>query len=158
MNHLVRGGLAGALATVPMTAVIALGGGFRHGRTPPPERIAETAARRANVRDNLPGPAFSASWLIAHVGYGGACGALFSLLGSHLPGPPITRGLTFGALVWGISYGALMPALHLYPPPHHQSPRQSALMLAAHVVYGATTGLLATERDTRLVGLASPVH
>jgi putative membrane protein len=75
------------------------------------------------------------TWL-AHFGYGGAAGALFSGTQHRFPGGFAVRGAWFGLLVWSGSYLGLLPALGvLKPATAHPIPR-NALMIMAHVIWG----------------------
>lgn len=139
MNTMVRGGLAGILGTGPMSLAIAAGRAAGLFRTPPPKQIIERAQAKAGIRHELPEPAVQASWLAAHLGYGAACGVLYTLLRPLLPTSPITAGLLYGGAVWGVSYLGLMPSLGLYPGPKADSPLRAAVMIVAHVVFGVTT-------------------
>ena len=137
MQTLVRGALAGLAATVPMTVVIVAGRAAGLLRTPPPVEIAENVAEQAGESPDRRSPAFQASWLTAHVGYGATCGALYALTRPLLPRSDINAGLLFGGAVWGVSYVSIMPALNLYPSAKDDSHRRQAVMIAAHAVFGA---------------------
>jgi uncharacterized membrane protein YagU involved in acid resistance len=49
-------------------------------------------------------------------------------------------GISFGLLVWAISYLGLLPALGLYPSPRKDTGRRTAIMVLAHIVWGAMLG------------------
>jgi uncharacterized membrane protein YagU involved in acid resistance len=139
------GGVAGLFATAPMTLVLEL---LRdrlpwHQQTLPPHRITMRVLGRIGQRHRLPrreqrlGATFA-----AHFGYGAAMGSLYAPLQAKLPGPGLVTGLGFGLVVWLVSYLGVLPALSLFPPPQRDAPRRTALMIAGHVVWGATLGLL----------------
>jgi putative membrane protein len=141
MERIVRGGLAGLLATIPMTLVIALGrvAGWLH--TPPPQTItARIAQRTTEAHPPRQSPGFQIVWLAAHHAYGAAGGALFAVLRPLLPRSDLAAGLLFGGAVWGVSYLGVMPALKLFPPAQDDSWRRQAVMIAAHAVYGTVLG------------------
>ena len=138
MNQLIRGGLAGILGTVLMTLVIAGGRAARLLWTPPPREITHNVTGSVGIRRHLPEPAFQAAWLAAHLGYGAACGVVYTLLRPLLPGAPVAAGLVYGGAVWGVSYLGLMPALALYPWPKEDSGSRVGVMIAAHAVFGTT--------------------
>jgi uncharacterized membrane protein YagU involved in acid resistance len=146
MNSLIRSGLAGFLTTAPMTLVIFGGRTLGLLRTPPPAQITANVQRRStNYRDapeDIPGPLFHTSWLLSHFGYGTGCGVLYPLLRPLLPRPPALRGLAYGLAVWGISYINLMPNRLLYPRVREDSLSRTAVMIAAHVVYGVALSAL----------------
>ena len=146
MNSLINSGLAGFLATGPMTLVIFGGRALRLLRTPPPVEITANVQRRlANDEDapeDIPRSVFQASWLLSHFGYGASCGLLYPLLDPLLPRPLVLRGLAYGLAVWGVSYINLMPQLRLYPPVREDRLSRAAVMIAAHVVYGVALSVL----------------
>ena len=77
MNTLRAGGLAGALATLPLTmAMTALHRILpKHERYPlPPELITRSLIGRAQTRVKLSEPELNALTLLAHFGYGAASG------------------------------------------------------------------------------------
>jgi hypothetical protein len=134
-------GLAGgALATLPMSAVmwIAQRSGLM-GRMPP-AKITDAAIDAAGV-EGTPTPARRAAASALHVGFGAAAGALFawwSARGRGRRGP--LQGAAFGTLVWLGSYAGWVPALGIMPPPHRDRPGRQPAMLLAHWVYGAVLG------------------
>jgi uncharacterized membrane protein YagU involved in acid resistance len=50
--------------------------------------------------------------------------------------------LAYGLAVWGVSYINLMPNLRLYPPVRDDRLSRTAVMIAAHVVYGVSLAVL----------------
>jgi uncharacterized membrane protein YagU involved in acid resistance len=146
MNSLIWSGLAGFLATAPMTLVIFGGRTLGLLRTPPPVQITANVQRRLttieDAPEHIPEPVFQASWLLSHFGYGAGCGVLYSRLRPLLPRSLVLRGLAYGLAVWGVSYINLMPNLRLYPPVREDRLSRTAVMIAAHVVYGVALAVL----------------
>ena len=147
MQTLARGALAGLAATVPMTAVIGAGWAAGLISTPPPVEITENLAEQAGENPDRQSPGFQAGWLAAHVGYGTACGVIFSAIRPMLPRSDLVAGLLFGGGVWGVSYISLMPSLNLYPSARDDSIQRQAVMIAAHAVFG--TALATIEHQLR---------
>ena len=110
MQTLARGALAGLAATVPMTVVIGAGRAAGLMGTPPPVEITENVAEQAGEQPDRQSPEFQAAWLAAHIGYGAACGVIFSAIRPVLPRSDLVAGLLFGGAVWGVSYVSLMPS------------------------------------------------
>ena len=104
-------------------------------------------AEQAGQDPDRQSPEFQTAWLAAHVGYGAACGAIFSAIRPVLPRSDLVAGLLFGAPVWGVSYISLMPSLNLYPSAEDDSNQRQAVMIAAHAVYG--TALASVEHRLR---------
>lgn len=145
MDKYLAGGIAGLVATAPMTAAMEM----MHRNLPPeeqyplpPREITMNVAEEVGLKDELDEEARLGATLAAHFAYGAACGAVYSSVSRHLPGPPVVRGIGFGLAVWTGSYLGLLPATHLLSSATHHPARRNALMIAAHVVWGATTGLL----------------
>jgi putative membrane protein len=98
------------------------------------------AATKVGLRKHLREPERTGATLVAHFGYGTAVGSLLGAIAPHGTAKATAAGAAFGLLVWTVSYLGVMLALDLYPPATRDSPRRNALMIAAHLVWGATTG------------------
>ena len=152
---LLAGALAGLAATVPMTVAMEA----MHRRLPqrqryplPPRKITMRAAGAVGVRHKLDEPERLGLTLAAHFGYGTAAGALYGPLSNRVKGPAAVKGMGYGLLVWAGSYLGLLPALGLLSPATDHPPRRNALMIAAHLVWGATLGLLTAWLTPRAQG------
>lgn len=144
MPAAVAGAISGLVATAPMTAAMlaldrALPGNDREDL--PPEQITEGIAERAGIRDDLPEPATKGVTAIGHFGYGAAAGALFGVTATRLPLPRALAGVAYALAVWSVSYLGWVPAARLMPPAHQQPARRNAIMIASHVVWGASMGI-----------------
>ena len=141
------GAVAGGLATGVMSAVMF--GAKRAGLMGemPPEKITSRFLDRIGWR-NRGKRSQDALASLAHVSFGAAAGSVYSALqrGIGLPGPPILAGALFGACVWFVSYQGWVPALGIMPPPDKDRPGRPQAMLLAHLVYGATVGLLVERK------------
>ncbi|HEV2292352.1 MAG TPA: DUF1440 domain-containing protein [Tepidisphaeraceae bacterium] len=142
---LLAGALAGLAATVPMT--IAMEVMFRQlparQRHPlPPRKITMRVARRAGFAQELNEPQRLGLTLAAHFGYGTSVGALYGTLSHRVNGPPVVKGMGYALLVWAVSYLGWLPVLGLISPATEHSARRNALTISAHLVWGATLGLL----------------
>lgn len=144
MNDFVRGAVAGLAATAPMTLAMSA----MHRALPPeeryplpPKRITMRLADEAGFKDELGERERNALTMLAHFDYGAAMGGLYGLLEPRLPGPPAAKGVGFGLAVWTVSYLGLLPLAGILKPATEHPPRRSALMIAAHVVWGASLGV-----------------
>jgi len=148
-HTLVRGAIAGVAATIPMTLVIAAGRAAGLMRTPPPKQImanAEAAAGMDGARDE----AFTARWMISHVAYGVGCGVLYGVARPHVPGGrsnAVQDGLAFGGAIWAASYCVVMPALGVFPWPWDDDHTRTAVMIAAHGVFGVALAAASARLD-----------
>lgn len=144
MNRILLGALAGLAATAPMTLAMKL----MHEQLPreeqyplPPRQVTEGVAEKAGVREQLDEDERQAATWVSHFAYGTACGALYgALTGEGADGRPMLAGVGFGLAVWAGSYLGWLPAAGITSPATEHPPRRNALMIASHVVWGATTG------------------
>jgi hypothetical protein len=145
MNHaterILVGAGAGALATLPMSAVMLVAQRLGLLGKAPPAKITDAALGAVRViasrreRKALTG--------LAHLGFGAGVGALFSLVRPAQPTPAraAVEGAAFATAVWGLSYAGWVPALGIMPPPSRDRPGRPATMLVAHWVFGAVLGV-----------------
>jgi uncharacterized membrane protein YagU involved in acid resistance len=137
--RVLRGGVSGIVATLLMTGVMYAGKWAGLLETPPPKEITAHAGRKAAVPpEDVPDSTFDVTWVAAHFGYGAACGALFGLLIPVLPRRAWFSGLLYGGVLWAIGYLKVLPQLGLYPHFSKDSSSRTAVMIAAHAVYGMT--------------------
>jgi uncharacterized membrane protein YagU involved in acid resistance len=136
-TRLLFGALAGVVGTAAMTgAMRAL-----HRRLPPQQRY--PLPPREIVQEVLPEPAEhriaeehrQSLTMAAHFGYGAATAALYAVAR-----PPASTGLgaLYGVLVWGASYLGWIPGARILKPATQHPGRRNALMIACHLVWGAT--------------------
>ena len=144
MNRILLGALAGLAATAPMTLAMKL----MHEQLPreeqyplPPRQVTEGVAEKVGVNQDLDeGEREAATWA-SHFAYGAACGALYGALsGERVDRRPVLAGVGFGVAVWAGSYLGWLPAAGIIAPATEHPARRNALMIAAHVVWGATAG------------------
>jgi putative membrane protein len=145
-----NGALAGFAATAPMTLFMlgthrCLPRGQRYDL--PPEIITRDLARIVDVHWRLNKKQTLAATTLAHFGYGAAAGALYGPLEKNagvLPGA--VKGSLFGLLVWMSSYLVLLPLLGLVESGRRETSERNMMMVAAHIVWGATLGWLVERR------------
>lgn len=145
MNKFLAGAAAGTLATVPMTLTMV----WLHRQIPktvrrelPPERITMNIADELGLERVLDEEAEQkAVSLVNHFAYGAAAGALYATIAESADFPPAAKGVAFGLAVWTGSYLGWLPVAGILLPATEHPARQNALMIAAHVVWGAALGL-----------------
>jgi uncharacterized membrane protein YagU involved in acid resistance len=115
----------------------------RHRYPLPPRRITMRAAEKTRTKHHLSETHRTALTLLAHFGYGAAVGGIFGLMSPRPLSRSIPAGIGYGLLVWAGSYLGLLPALGLHRPATREPEHRNALMIAAHVVWGAVAGALA---------------
>lgn len=148
MRDVLAGTVGGLAATVPMTAAMEL----MHQALPPsearplpPRRIERRLARAAGLGRELGEVPHVALTTLLHFGVGGAAGAVYGAASPHLPGSPLLKGAGFGIAVWAAGYLGGLPVLGLERSALREPAGRNALMLVAHVVWGAVLGAM-TER------------
>ena len=138
-----RGATLGAIATVPMSAVMLAGQHLGWMREQPPEVLTEEAMGRTDLLGEESVETVHALAVASHFAFGAAGGALFGLL-QRVGAMPraVPSGIAFGLGIWGASYRGWIPAMNLLPAEQHPGRRGTLVMIAAHAVYGATIGAL----------------
>lgn len=109
----------------------------------PLSEISANAEDAVGLLDHLSQPAFEASWVAQHLAYGVGAGVAYVTIRRRVPWPAPVAGPAFGLAVWAFGYAGWLPALGLYPPPTEDTPDRIATMIAHHVIYGATTAIVA---------------
>lgn len=148
MESHVAASVAGAAATVPMTAVMIALHQILPGEPSsplPPRVITENAADAAageHVMGDLYESQRTAATLSAHFGMGAAAGTAYVPFAGKSGLPPAAEGALYGLAVWGGSYLGVMPATGLYQSATNDPPARNALMIAAHLVWGASLGVI----------------
>lgn len=143
MSNLLDGAVAGLGATVPMTVMMEV----MHAALPeqeqyplPPRIITMKAADAAQVKDKMDEGERTTATLVSHFAYGATVGALYAPLARKIPLKPALGGVCYGLAVWAGSYLGLLPALGVLSPATKHPVRRTALMIAAHLVWGAALG------------------
>ena len=150
INKVGAGLAAGFVATIPMTlAMVWLWKRLPHEEqyALPPQEIVTILADKAD----LPVPLTPEQHLVAtglsHFGFGAAAGAVYALQEDNVSGPPVLKGMAFGTLVWATWYLGLWPLFRVFKPATQHPPRRNALMIASHLVWGATLALLVAREN-----------
>lgn len=133
LARIASGMVAGLMATLAMSLVIA--GGKRLGLLgePPPRRIVRRLSGRHGWR-RPHGAALDASAVAAHLGFGASLGAVYGLLPKRTHSP--LGGWIFGALAWAVNYAGWLPKAGLMPRPSRDRLGRPTTMIAAHLVFG----------------------
>lgn len=145
-KNMLSGAAAGALATVPMSALMLAW----HRELPwtkrdplPPAQITRQATKAVEWHDDLEHEGRLALTVVAHFGYGASVGAVY---GAATRPQSLTSaaasGMAFGLAVWAGSYGGWLPLAGLYRSAAVEPAERNAMMIAAHLVYGAGLGML----------------
>ena len=151
-TRLLLGGIAGFVATLPMTATVrAIHRGLPERERYPatPRELIDSTADALDA--DLPEDTARDLTLSAHYAYGAAVGALVA---AAAPRPSLPAGAAAGAAVWAASYLGWIPAAGLLKPATEHPARRNLMMIAAHLVWGAalaaTLHELHADRETIL--------
>ena len=151
VRRCLRGGLAGFLATAPMSVWMLLGRrmmSWRSQEALPPAQITQELLRTIEADDNLTRSQESTLAVVNHFAYGSAMGAVYApLMRPESAALAIATGAAFGLAVWTVSYCGWLPVAGLYRPPHEDTAERTGLMIGAHLIWGGVTGLIVHSLD-----------
>ncbi|MDQ3547439.1 MAG: DUF1440 domain-containing protein [Chloroflexota bacterium] len=85
------------------------------------------------------------AWAL-HFAFGASAGMLYAGLLARVPLPAWLKGTAFGIVAWVGSYFGWLPSQQIHGQGDEQTWRRNALMLAAHLVWGTTLGMLVMQR------------
>lgn len=144
-TFLVHGALAGALGAATMTVLrmVAHRAGWIQAMVP--QAVEVWAKDRSPFAWPKRAEAHHVADQLLHLGYGGFAGAAYGLAQAPRPGARPIRAFELGALLWVFGSFVLFPALKIARPPWRASPREEAVNLGAHLLYGAVTVYLLDE-------------
>src|SRR5690606_39020918 len=74
-------------------------------------------------------------------------GALYPFFARLMPGPPALNGIAYGITVWAGSYLGWIPAFGILRPATKHPAERNVVMILAHVVWGAVTGVVADRLE-----------
>ena len=151
---------AGVVATVPMTIVMEqlhrVLPGEHEGPLPPREVTEGVYERFIGSVQHAQEEQLQGATVLAHYAFGGAAGALFPLVAPRPLPAAIGAGVLYGLTVWSGAYLGLLPAIGVRHDAKYDSVARTGMMVAAHVVWGATLGLLLRSRPGRRVASRNP--
>lgn len=151
-KRLVNGAAAGLAATVPMTVSMLVGWSLlpRREQYPlPPRLITEEITERVGIKEEMTNRQLTVATLFSHFSYGAAAGAAYALVEPHIPMTSGLKGTFAGLLIWAGSYLGWIPAARILPPATEHPWRRNLLMIAAHVVWGATLGIITRKLESK---------
>jgi len=143
-QNLVKGALAGLLATLPMTIFMRSAWRMlpRREKYPlPPRLITRRLTKETGVDEKLDANELTWLTLTLHFLFGAATGSLYGVLEPRVPLNETVKGSLMGLAVWSGSYLGWLPAFHILPPATQHPWRRNVLMIAAHLVWGIALGI-----------------
>ena len=144
LRELAAGAVAGAVGTVVMSTLMLTAQRAGMLGEQPPRKLSDAvldavADGRADERTRRLGTA------CIHLGIGATAAALHQV-GRHAAGHPRPAGVWgggLGAAFWALNYGLIAPAIGLMSPPDRDRPGRAPVMLAANVIWGAVSTVVA---------------
>ncbi len=152
-SQLVRGAMAGAVATVPMTmAMTRLREELPEWQRQQPLPPVEITARAENrVGVNWDQETHKAAAVVAHFGYGALCGALYGLLAKRFHQREEVKAPVFALGVWAISYLGWLPALRLMPNAKNLPRERNTMMILSHIVWGLALSRFIKQEPKKII-------
>jgi len=137
--------IAGITATGIMTAVMLFIQALQHKEHEylPPEKITRGITGTLGIWQKLRGPGRLTLSMGAHFAFGIFCATLYLLLFGLLQDYSVLTGTIFGFTVWALNYVVLLPFLDILEPAHERSPRETAMLVPAHLAWGFFVGAIA---------------
>jgi len=144
-RQLLAGAVSGLVATIPMTmAMLVL-----HRLLPryerfklPPLQITDVLLHRTVGKATVNTATNRAVAFAMHFGYGTGVGAIFGPVAVRVSVSSMVSGVLYAMLVWAGSYLGWIPAASILPPATRHPARHNAIMILAHVIYGAALGMM----------------
>ncbi len=143
---LVRGAADGVVATAVMSAAMLLAKRSCAMGEMPPEKITARFLNRAGVPRTAEQQ--DALAIAFHFAFGAVGGACFRLAAARIPAPAVPLGMAYGTGIWAVSYMGWVPALRIMPPADRDRRGRQLAMIAGHLMYGSTLGLLVARRQS----------
>ena len=148
-NDVLVGAAAGVIATVPMTLVMEELHRVlprEHGGPLPPREVTEGLYEHFSDGDPVPEVSMERLTFLLHYSFGGVAGALFPLVAPRRVPAAVAAGVLYGLAVWTGSYLGLLPVIGVRHHAKDDPVGRTTMMVAAHVVWGATLGLILRGR------------
>ena len=144
-RKLLKGALAGFIATAPMSISMILGWRLLPDREKyhlPPRLITEEIAERLGIENRIPEEGLIGLTILSHFGYGAVFGATYAVFEHRIPAHSSLKGAMAGVALWTGSYLGWLPAMGILTPATRHPWRRNLLMIVAHVIWGVTLGEL----------------
>lgn len=142
-HKLLKGALAGFVATVPMSLSMLIGWMLLPRREKyhlPPRLITEEITERVGLKKHMDENELIAATVASHFAYGAAFGSLYALFEDQVPLPSRVKGIAAGLAIWVGSYLGWLPVMDILRPATEHPWRRNLVMILAHVVWGMVLG------------------
>jgi len=152
LHTLLKGALAGFVATAPMSLSMVIGWMLlpKGEKYPlPPRLITGRITKQLGIKNRLSENELVALTVLSHFGYGALSGSIYAYFHQKLAMHPVIKGALAGLGVWVGSYLGWLPALGILRPATQHPWQRNLIMIAAHLVWGATLGELTQKLTSR---------
>jgi len=152
VRRIIPGAAAGFLATLPMTATMAVARSVlpeEQQHPIPPRRVVGSVAEKTGADQHMNESHQEVATAAAHFAFGAAAGTLYALLFGRRQTQQLLYGTGFGLAVWAGSYIGLLPALDILPPAHREPKGWVGMNILAHLVWGLSTAALVSQFEDR---------
>jgi hypothetical protein len=150
---LLRGAFAGLVATIPMTVTMeALRAWLPREQTRrmPPREVIDRTVNKSGAGGTVDEGGRTVLATAGHLAFGAAAGALYAAaMGASKPSSErssqpssMMAGITYGLAIWALAYGVGLPSLGLHPAATDDTKDRNEVLIASHIVWGATLGRL----------------
>ena len=144
-RKLLQGGLAGFVATAPMSVSMLIGWMLLPKREKyplPPRLITGKVTERLGIKNRLSEDQLAALTVLSHFGYGALFGSIYTYFDQKIRMDPAMKGAFAGLWLWAGSYLGWLPAAGILRSAIHHPWRRNLLMIVAHLIWGVTLGEL----------------
>jgi hypothetical protein len=122
----------------------------------PPQVLEEWLMSRTRVGRRLDDATHHVADHVLHLGIGMTGGLLYAAVLSRR-GHPLLTGPLLGLAIWAVAFAGLLPRLGATRHPRESRSAENGVNLAAHILYGAVTGLMTEELVRQRRGVRSDV-
>jgi uncharacterized membrane protein YagU involved in acid resistance len=150
-RDVLKGAIAGLIATIPMTISMLIGWRLlpQRERYPlPPREITGEVVERLGKADELSEAALMTATLLSHFAYGAVSGCTYAVIEQNFPLGTFLKGSLAGFILWVGSYLGWLLAVGILKPATHRPWRRNLLMILAHILWGVTLGEITQKFKT----------
>jgi uncharacterized membrane protein YagU involved in acid resistance len=115
----------------------------------PPRLITGKITKQLGIKNRLSEDELVVLTVLSHFGYGALFGSIYANFAQKLAMPPAVKGAFAGLGLWVGSYLGWLPALGILRPATQHPWRRNLIMIAAHLIWGATLGELTQKLTSR---------
>lgn len=147
----VHGAIAGGLAAACMTVMRMAAHRMGWIRQMVPQSVEVWALEEKLGVRRRPAALDHVADQLLHLGYGATSGALYAAALGRGRHSLLGRGVALGLPLWAFGNLVLLPGLGIAKPAWRSRPSETAVNVAAHLLYGLATALVTDELESQKV-------